>query len=315
MKQIHLSYSKRGVAALALSVVLTLALLGQPAWSAAQGGSDESLKKGDDLYKAGKYQDAIAAYKETLGRDPNNDQAIGNTAFAYHHLGDEANALQWMKRRVEIPGQSPSKKAQTLTDITIICWQTAHFAIASRLASGSSPQDSAAAKLISEGIDSAQKAVAIAPKFVRAFNGLNLLYRASAAAESDAGKQKEWLGKADEALRQSILLFEAGKQQQADFLAIPTISVILGADKGAGVQLGQATKSPTPGVLKDSKGGALAVEVFVGLDGKIRQQRVIAGEGKPAEAALAAVKQWEFGPSTFEGHPVQVIKTISFSAK
>ena len=40
-----------------------------------------------------------------------------------------------------------------------------------------------AKQLLEEGIDSAQKAVTIAPRSVKAFNLLNLLYRASAAIE------------------------------------------------------------------------------------------------------------------------------------
>ena len=38
-------------------------------------------------------------------------------------------------------------------------------------------------------------------------------------------------------------------------------------------------------------------------------------QGKLVDAALGAARQWEFEPSTFEGHAVQVIETISFPAK
>jgi TonB family protein len=57
------------------------------------------------------------------------------------------------------------------------------------------------------------------------------------------------------------------------------------------------------------------VEVVVGQDGKVRLPRVLAGHGKLGEAALSAARQWEFEPSTFEGHAVQVIETISFPIK
>src|SRR5215470_15924611 len=78
---------------------------------AGQSGTDEMVKKGDELYKASKYREAIEAYKHALEQDPNTDQAIAYTAFSYTRRGDSENARQWLKRRAEIPGQTPSKKA------------------------------------------------------------------------------------------------------------------------------------------------------------------------------------------------------------
>src|SRR5262249_34567296 len=214
---------------------------------AGQGKVDELLKKGDDLYKAGKFKEAIEAYKQVLAQDPNNDQAIGYIAYSYNRLRDSEQARQWMKRRVEIPGQSPSRKAQVLTDMTLLYWDEAHLEIAVRLAAGSKtlkPEETASAnKLLAEGIDSAQKAVTIAPRSVKAFNLLNLLYRASAAIEGDGAARTDLLSKADAALRKSVEIFEANPQQQAgDLWTVPTISTIDGNHLGQAVHLGAATK-------------------------------------------------------------------------
>ncbi|MEK6322660.1 MAG: hypothetical protein AABN33_13370 [Acidobacteriota bacterium] len=56
-------------------------------------------------------------------------------------------------------------------------------------------------------------------------------------------------------------------------------------------------------------------DLLRGRDGKVRLPRVLAGVGKVGDAALVAARQWEFEPTTFEGHTVQVIETISFPAK
>ncbi|HJZ68462.1 MAG TPA: energy transducer TonB [Blastocatellia bacterium] len=287
---------------------------------AGQGKVDELLKKGDDLYKAGKFKEAIDAYKEVLAQDANNDRAIAYIAFSYYRLHDNEQARQWMKRRVEIPGLSPSTKNQVLTDMTLLYWDDAHLRIATRLAAGTktltSEETVAVKKLLTEGIDSAQKAVTIAPRSVKGFNLLNLLYRASAAIEGDGTARTDLLSKADAALRKSVEIFEANPQQQtSDLWTVPTISTVNGNDLGQAVHLGAATKKTSADGLKDAKEGEAVVEVVVGRDGKVRLPRALSGQGKLSEAAVSAARQWEFEPSTFEGHAVQVIETISFPAK
>ncbi len=304
----------------ALLSIASLSALAQQQEPATHSKLDESLKKSDDLYKAGKFKEAIDAYKEALAADPNNDQAIGYIAYSYNKLHDGEQARQWMKRRVEIPGQTPSRKAQVLTDITLLYWDEAHMEIAGRLATGHKdfkPEQSAAAKkLLDGGVESAHKALAIAPRSVKGFNLLNLLYRASASIESDAAARTDLLAKADEALRKSVEIFEALAQQQpADMWAVPTLSAINGTELGKAIHFGAATKKASPDALKDAKEGSAVVEVLVGRDGKVRLPRVLAGQGKLGDAAVVAARQWEFEPSTFEGHAVQVIETISFPVK
>lgn len=318
MKQISLAAA---LLALATAIVAPASSLVVPAQQQpAHGKIDELLKKGDDLYKANKFKEAIDVYKEALGLDPNNDQAVAYTAYSYNKLRDSEQARQWMKRRVEIPGQTASRKAQILTDITLLYWDEAHMDIASRLAAGSKnvkAEDAALAKkLLAAGIESGQKAVAIAPRSVKGFNLLNLLYRASAATEPDATTRTDLIKKADDALRKSVEIFEANPQQpSADLWVVPTLSAINGTDLGQAVHFGSATKTTSPDSLKAAKEGAAVVEVVVGRDGKVRLPRVLAGAGKLGDAAIGAARQWEFEPSTFEGHAVQVIENISFPAK
>lgn len=318
MKQISLAAA---LLALATAIVAPASSLVVPAQQQpAHGRIDELLKKGDDLYKANKFKEAIDVYKEALGLDPNNDQAVAYTAYSYNKLRDSEQARQWMKRRVEIPGQTASRKAQALTDMTLLYWDEAHMDIASRLAAVSKkvkPEDVAPAKkLLAAGIEAGQKAVAIAPRSVKGFNLLNLLYRASAAAEPDATTRRDLITKADDALRKSLEIFEANPQQpSADLWVVPTLSAINGTDLGRAVHFGPATKKASPDSLKGAKEGSAVVEVVVGRDGKVRLPRVLAGAGKLGDGAVGAAREWEFEPSTFEGHAVQVIETISFPAK
>jgi tetratricopeptide (TPR) repeat protein len=317
----------RALTALAGVVVLVaLSSEGIARQGDSRGAADELNKKADEQYRSGKFREAIASYQEVLKLDANNDHAFGYIGYSFNKLGESAAAREWMKRRIELPGQTPSRKAQTLTEMSLLYWDQAHLLLVGQMATaralvGQTSADDllkteggvTAAKLLIEGIDSAQKAVAIAPRSAKAFNLLNLMYRATAALESDAARKAELIAKGDEALRQSVQFFTALKDRAAsDLFLTPTISTINGTQMGQAVKVGAPRKKAAPEGLKDE---SVAVEVIVGIDGKVRLSRIIGGQSKPAEAALSAVRQWEFEPTTFEGSAVQMIHLITLPSK
>ena len=61
--------------------------------------------------------------------------------------------------------------------------------------------------------------------------------------------------------------------------------------------------------------GVVILEATIGTDGKVKDTKVIRALPLLTEAAVAAVKGWEFKPTVVDGHPVQVIATfpINFS--
>jgi tetratricopeptide (TPR) repeat protein len=310
-------------AAVAVFFVITLVFgtaSGRPEPTSQAPGkeSEAAIKKGDDLFKAGKYQDAIQAYKDALDRDPNNDHVMEYTVLSYNRMGDREQARSWMKRRLDIPGQTPSIKARVLTDLALLYWDEARADFLRSSGGGEKAKAEDVAKiqkLVADGTDSAQKAVAIAPKSAKAFNLLNLLNRVQAELEQDGSKQKDSIARADEALRHSIAFYEASVQQQQahDMFGVPTVSVPAG-QSADGLKLGQAKKLGL-GNVRGTGGSTVAVEVLVGVDGKVLYPRVVSAPAKTGDAAIAAAKQWEFEPSTFEGHVVQVIEMISFPVK
>jgi tetratricopeptide (TPR) repeat protein len=318
---------KIGIRPLASLVVVLIVAWSQTVFAdqggASRGSVDELNRKAYEKYKAGRFREAIASYKEALILDPNNDHAVRYIGYSFNKLGESAMACEWMKRRIELPGQTPSKKAQTLTEMSLLYWDQAHLLLVGQLATARSlvgqrsrPEDLlkteggvAAAKLLIEGIDCARRAVSIAPRSSKAFNLLNLMYRATAALESDATKKAELIAKGDEALRQSVQFFGALRYRAgSDLFLTPTISTINGSQMGQAVRVGAPIKKATPEVPKHQ---SVAVEIIVGIDGKVRLSRIIAGESEPAEAALSAVRQWEFEPTTFDGQAVQVIQLIT----
>jgi len=311
-------------ASAAAAIIAIAFVLGSAFGRAGLGGQapskdlEPAIKKGDDLFKAGKYAEALQAYKEALNRDPNNDHALEYTILSYNRMGDREQARSWMKKRLDINSQTPSIKARILTDLALLYWDEARADFLRSAAGGEKikAEDTAVIiKLVAEGTDSAQKAVAIAPRSAKAFNLLNLLGRVQAEIEQDGSKQKDLIAKADEALRHSIGFYEGSTQQQQahDMFAAPTVSVPAG-QTAEGLRLGQAKKLGL-GNMRGANGSTVAVEVLVGIDGKVLYPRVVSAPPKMGDAAIAAARQWEFEPSTFEGHSVQVIEIISFPVK
>jgi len=66
-----------------------------------------------------------------------------------------------------------------------------------------------------------------------------------------------------------------------------------------------------PSVLGSHARGTVAIEAIVGMDGYIKDPRVIASTGEEfSRAAMGAVEQWTYTPATLEGKPVQAIFTV-----
>ncbi len=57
--------------------------------------------------------------------------------------------------------------------------------------------------------------------------------------------------------------------------------------------------------------GVVIIEAVVGVDGRVIEAKVLRSKPLLDEAALVAVRQWEFTPTTLNGVPVPVIMTVT----
>jgi periplasmic protein TonB len=57
--------------------------------------------------------------------------------------------------------------------------------------------------------------------------------------------------------------------------------------------------------------GMVIIEATIAIDGRVQNTRVMRGHPMLDEAALAAVRQWMFTPTTLNGVPVAVIMTVT----
>lgn len=83
---------------------------------------------------------------------------------------------------------------------------------------------------------------------------------------------------------------------------------------GSGIEPPRKIKDVKPvypqGALSDQARGTVLIEAIVGIDGKVHEAKVIHSVPLLDQAALDAVRQWEFAPSKLNGVPVAVIITV-----
>jgi protein TonB len=57
--------------------------------------------------------------------------------------------------------------------------------------------------------------------------------------------------------------------------------------------------------------GVVVIEAVIGTDGKVRDAKVLRSIPLLDQAAVEAVRQWEYTPSRLNGVPVPVIMTVT----
>jgi protein TonB len=57
--------------------------------------------------------------------------------------------------------------------------------------------------------------------------------------------------------------------------------------------------------------GDVLIEAIIGSDGRVREARLLRSISLLDEAALEAVRAWEYSPTLLNGQPVPVIVTVT----
>ena len=91
----------------------------------------------------------------------------------------------------------------------------------------------------------------------------------------------------------------------------------------APVRVGGQIRPPTkikdvrpvyPAIAKEARvGGVVTIEATIGADGKVEDAKVVRSVPLLDQAALDAVRQWEYSPSLLNGVPVPVVMTITIN--
>ena len=104
-------------------------------------------------------------------------------------------------------------------------------------------------------------------------------------------------------------------------IAAPAISAAVPQPLNPQVRVGGDIKEPKK--IKDAKpvypplaqtakiSGIVIIEAIIAKDGTIRDAKILRGMPMLNDAALEAVRQWRYTPTTLNGVPVEVVMTVT----
>jgi TonB family protein len=158
--------------------------------------------------------------------------------------------------------------------------------------------------------------------------------RAALDAELNA-QQGKWVKSYDKAKELAVAAKAAGDKAAADTVAAKAKADAVAAKaradaaaararaKVAPVRVGGQIKPPTkvkdvkpvyPAIAQTARvTGSVTIEATIGEDGKVSDAKVLRSVPLLDQAALDAVRQWEYMPTLLNGVPVPVVTTITIN--
>jgi tetratricopeptide (TPR) repeat protein len=194
------------------------------------------IEQGKALYRAQRLKPALAKFEAALKLEPENDEALSLAAVTAFRLDLQPQSRDYFLRRANLTRQKDSVKAFSYYRVALTYWREVHDLVAkfveikgNKVVVTTPEQNRADIRSgIKNGLEYADKALAILDNFAEAQNVKNLLH-AEAALSADSGEVAiEHRRQSVECLRRAIELSKslAGAKggDVADF-SLPTIRV------------------------------------------------------------------------------------------
>jgi TonB family protein len=290
---------------------------GRPGIVAAAPGSTAAIRLAKQQEDSGALADAEATLLKARAASPSSKDVVLALAAFYNRQGDFDKTIATLEDAAQL---SPDD-AQGYQLIATYYWEKAYKD--HRLL----PAEQYTYVL--QGIAATDRALALKPDYVESLTYKNLLLRMRANLESDAMLKQQLIAEAD-ALRTKAM--ELNKTRVA--MNGANQGVMLGPvppppppppqasyDGMAPVRVGGNIKVPTkvkdmrPAYPDDAKAagiqGVVIIEAVIDPAGKVSTANVLRSIPQLDQAAVDAVKQWEFTPTLLNGVAVPVIMTVT----
>jgi len=244
---------------------------------------------------AGDLKNAEKTYLELTKARPKDPGAFLNLAGYYNRRGDFAKTVAALTQRVAIEPSNPEGPYTLAT----YYWEKAYR--------GTALSDGQKAAYIAAGLSNVDKALQLKPEYLEALTYKNLLLRLQANLESDPDAQKALIAEADKLRDQAIKI----RESQNKWDAVPANAVRVGGGIQPPTKVKDA-KPVYPEVASEARvQGVVIVEAVISPEGRVQATRVLRSIPLLDQAALDAVNQWEFTPTTVNGAPIPVVMTVT----
>jgi len=287
-------------------------------------------------------QKSIERFENALKKDPNNLTALVGLATVYQSADQVQKAREYYLRIEQL---------EPLNPIPFYSVGALDWIIAFDKRTPKTVEDKA--RIVDEGLQQVDVAIALYPDYYDAMTYKNLLLREKAQLTSDSVEKSRLIAEADDWFNKAL-----GVRKKSVSASVPTPNSTPSPlnelappppppppppPKGAGAQdraatsLGPVFKDGTPPRIRVSAAefagnlvtqvkpvypeqakqnnirGVVILEVSVGKTGQVTDVNVIAGHPLLAAAAVEAVKQWVYKPTIFNGAPVDAIATVNIN--
>jgi len=194
------------------------------------------VEQGKTLYRSQHFKTALAKFEAALKLEPENDEALSLAAVTAFRLDLQAQSRDYFIRRASLKTQRDSVKAFCYYRAALTYWREVHDLVAKfvgikeskAIASIPDQNREEIRSDIKDGLEYADKALAILDNFAEAQNVKNLLYAEAALSADSEELADESRRRSIECLRRAIELSRslagAGGGDVADF-SLPTIRV------------------------------------------------------------------------------------------
>jgi TonB family protein len=256
----------------------------------------------------GSYADAEATLMRARQAAPANKDVLLALARCYNLQGDFPKTMETLDAAERVDPTDPTAPQIVAT----YYWEKAYKE--QQLL----PADKY--KYILNGIAATDRALALKPDYVDALTYKNLLLRMRANQETDPVLKQQLIAEADALRNRAIELntqrpMNSGRARGA-FPPPPPPPPPEGAVRvGNGIKVPTKIKDVRPLYPPDAQNakiqGVVIIEATIDREGRVSDARILRSIPQLDEAALTAVRQWEFTPTVVDGSPVPVIMTVT----
>jgi TonB family protein len=255
---------------------------------------------------------AIQSFERLLQKEPGNQEAATRLASVYASIGETEKARALFRQVSKASPQDPT----AFFALGAISWVLA--------ADKKNPLPEADRRVvIDEGLQSLDVALTLNPQYVDAMAYRNLLLRQKAEITTDAAEKTRLVGEADTWFARAV----AARAQNPNGIAA-------GVGPGAAAPPPPLTLPPPqsvrigPGLTQTGLvrrvepvypqaaraarvQGVVLLRAVINKSGQPVDLSVISGHPLLNDAAVQAVRQWEYRPAMFNGQPIEIITTVT----
>ena len=248
--------------------------------------------------KSGRVLQAEEALMQAKRIAPNDPAVYLQLASFYNRQQVFEKTMEALKQRIAINPTNPE----------------AHYVVANyywdKAYRDTTLTDHQKADYVAQGMAAIDEALRLKPDYMEALTYKSLLVRLQANIEPDASR-KQALAKEADALTQQARSMAAERNAKSGWGEIPPNAVRIGGEIRPPTKI-KDVKPVYPEVAQNARvQGVVIVEAVITEAGNVAAVHVLRSIPLLDQAALDAVRQWEFTPTLLHGAPIPVVMTMT----